>query len=168
MELLRQEEQNGPSGEAIAHRGRARSASTARGIRHRYRHQPMIRHPGALVSSNEIRQGARRGTSDRLRSPVAPRGSAFRLEHAARMSRRTLLAAVLALTSVGCRQNPPHPAQTSPAPAPSGDSALPTSASVSAGPAMVTHVSRTSGVDRPPNTLGRIPILEYHLIGPNE
>jgi peptidoglycan/xylan/chitin deacetylase (PgdA/CDA1 family) len=32
----------------------------------------------------------------------------------------------------------------------------------------VIQVSRTSGIDRAPNTRGRIPILEYHLIGPNE
>ena len=85
------------------------------------------------------------------------------------MSRRTL-SALLSLAALACSADAPRPADASavsPTPpdsaqAPGAPAVVPTAS------APVRLVTREEGPDRAPNTMGRIPILEYHLIGPNE
>ena len=85
------------------------------------------------------------------------------------MSRRTLIVALGMSGAVACQPESPAPARDSAA-------AVPVAASVPAAPsrdtALPAPVTRTvanvRGGDRVPNTLGRIPILEYHLVGQKE
>ena len=86
------------------------------------------------------------------------------------MSRRCSAALVVLAVALGCRQAPPRSAESSSVPAPSIDSTQPVPAPRPARPAAipVTRVTAGGSPDRAPNTMGRIPILEYHLIGPNE
>ncbi len=85
------------------------------------------------------------------------------------MSRRTLIVALGMSGAVACQPDSPAPARDSAA-------AVTTFASVAAPPprdtalpAPVTRtISNVRGGDRVPNTLGRIPILEYHLVGQKE
>ena len=84
------------------------------------------------------------------------------------MSRRILIVALGVSGAVACHPEAPRPSQdtavaamVAPAPAiPSRDTALPMPA--------VRTVANVRGGDRAPNTLGRIPILEYHLVGQTE
>ena len=82
------------------------------------------------------------------------------------MSRRIIIAA-LALSSVlACRPGAPRsPIDSTTAAVP----ALPAPPTPNPSPATVVRpVSNARASDRVPNTLGRIPILEYHLIGQKE
>jgi len=84
---------------------------------------------------------------------------------------RRPFAALLALSAaLGCRPEFPRPTDAARLHAASVDSPRPAAAALPApaSPPSVQLVTRRSRSDREPNTLGRIPILEYHLIGPNE
>ncbi len=90
------------------------------------------------------------------------------------MFRRRFIAALAFAAALACRLESPPPATDADQPAvdqpavaqPAGQ--VLHSPSQAESPAAVIPVSRTSASDRKPNTLGRIPILEYHLIGQQE
>jgi hypothetical protein len=86
------------------------------------------------------------------------------------MSRRGFIAALALPAALACRLESPPPYTDSP---PVDANALPMAAAFLAvsppeSPVAITPVSTTTTGDRKPNTLGRIPILEYHLIGQQE
>ena len=89
------------------------------------------------------------------------------------MSRRILTAALVCTTALGCHEDAPRAARSAPLPTPTVVPAAPAPAAASAAvtPATTTPVrpvAQVPGSPRVPNTMGRIPILEYHLIGPKE
>ena len=83
------------------------------------------------------------------------------------MSRRITIAALAMSSVLACRPGAPRsPIDTTTVAA---VPALPVTPPQNPSPAVVVRpVSNARGSDRTPNTLGRIPILEYHLIGQRE
>ena len=88
------------------------------------------------------------------------------------MSRRTLVAMLALAGALACRSEPPRPAidsTTVALPATPPTAAAPASRPEQPDhPAIVRTVASVRAGERVPNTLGRIPILEYHLIGQEE
>lgn len=86
------------------------------------------------------------------------------------MFRRRFTEALVLAASVGCNPGSPRAADAAPRSPASADSthAVAPDVPANAPPPKARLVARNAGMDRDPNTLGRIPILEYHLIGPNE
>ena len=84
------------------------------------------------------------------------------------MSRRTVIVALGIAGAMACTPEVPRPSYESsvlvPAPAPT--TVTPSGSAVS--PATIRPVAAVRTGERAPNTLGRIPILEYHLIGQQE
>jgi peptidoglycan/xylan/chitin deacetylase (PgdA/CDA1 family) len=131
----------------------------------------MIRHLAVLVSRISLATETNPRVTGRSRdTDVARRQWPILLETAALMYPRSIIFAVLALaSSAACHSELPRAAiDTTVAAAPTASPTTAAPVVITASPVVTRPVSNLRGSDRTPNTLGRIPILEYHLIGQKE
>ena len=133
----------------------------------------MIRHLAVLVSRISLATETKPRVTGRSRDiGVARRRWPILLETAALMYPRRIAIAALALASAAaCRSESPRATSDTSlaaAPTPSPVPAPTSQPNAAVTPAVTRPVSNVRTTDRVPNTLGRIPILEYHLVGQQE